>query len=80
VVNVTDLAEFAVMGVRTLPAAMAAFLVMASPAGAFTARGSAEQVYVTGVQKGAHVTLLDRHGRRVARQRAGALGGVVSGA
>jgi hypothetical protein len=65
------------MGVRTLPAAVAAFLAMASPAGAFTARGSAEQVDVTGVHAGARVTLLDRHGRRVARQRAGALGGVV---
>src|SRR5437867_3874077 len=66
------------MGPRTLLlATTAAFLAMAPSAGAFTAHGSAEQVYVTGAHEGARVTLLDRHGHRVARRRAGALGAVV---
>jgi predicted acyl esterase len=65
------------MGLRTPLVTMASFLIMAPAAGAFTAHGSAEQVYVTGAHKGARVTLLDRHGHRVARGRAGPLGGVV---
>jgi predicted acyl esterase len=65
------------MGSRMLTATMAAFLLMAPAAGAFTAHGSVEQVYVTGAHKGARVTLLDRRGHRVARRRAGSLGAVV---
>jgi hypothetical protein len=56
---------------------MAAFLLMAPAAGAFTAHGSVEQVYVTGAHKGARITLLDRKGHRVARHRVGSLGAVV---
>src|SRR4051794_6445024 len=66
-----DLTESRRMGLRTLLVTMAAFLLMAPAAGAFTARGSVEQVDVTGVHKGARVTLLDRKGHRVARQKAG---------
>src|SRR4051812_9483174 len=40
-------------------------------------RGSVEQVQVTGATPGAAVRLLDRHGRTVALQRAGRLGGIV---
>ncbi|HMJ35525.1 MAG TPA: CocE/NonD family hydrolase [Baekduia sp.] len=42
-----------------------------------TARGSVEQVQVTGAAKGAQLTLFNRRGKRVDAQRAGALGGVV---
>src|SRR4051794_13729826 len=53
-------------------------LVAAGAAGAkVTARGSVEQVQVTGAKKGARLTLTDRRGRRVETQRAGALGGAV---
>jgi predicted acyl esterase len=43
----------------------------------FTARGSAEQVYATGVAPKALLTLVDRHGRAVASRRADSLGGIV---
>jgi predicted acyl esterase len=53
-------------------------LVAAGAADAkLTARGSVEQVQVTGARKGAKLTLTDRRGRRVATQRAGTLGGAV---
>jgi predicted acyl esterase len=48
----------------------------ATPA-AFTARGSAEQVYATGLAPGLQTALVDRAGRQVAVQAAGALGGVL---
>jgi hypothetical protein len=41
------------------------------------ARGSVEQLQVTGARHNALVTLTDHRGKRVARQRAGSLGGVV---
>jgi predicted acyl esterase len=44
---------------------------------AFVARGSAEQVYVTGLAANAQVSLLDRAGRTVATKRADALGGLL---
>jgi len=56
----------------------AAFAFTTAPAAAapsFTARGSAEQVYVTGAPPGATVELLDARGRKVAEDQAGALGG-----
>jgi uncharacterized protein len=46
-------------------------------AAAFTARGSVEQVQVTGAQAGARVVLVDFRGRRVAAQPADSLGGVL---
>jgi uncharacterized protein len=53
-------------------------LVLTAPAdAAFTARGSAEQVYVTGADPGTRLTLVDRRGRKVAAKRAGSLGGAV---
>jgi predicted acyl esterase len=44
---------------------------------ALSARGSVEQVHVTGARPGARVALADRRGRQVAARRAGSLGGVV---
>ncbi|HVL94762.1 MAG TPA: CocE/NonD family hydrolase [Solirubrobacteraceae bacterium] len=43
----------------------------------FTARGSVEQVYVTGLEPGARVVLLNRRGRTVKRKRANELGGLL---
>jgi uncharacterized protein len=58
-------------------AALAA-LAAAAPAGAaMVARGSAEQVDVTGVTAGAKLTLIAKHGRIVSRVRAGSLGGAI---
>src|SRR4051812_14125542 len=61
-----------------LVVAVLVFATAASAAGAsFTARGSANQVYVTGLTPGAKAALLDRRGRTVARQRANSLGGLL---
>jgi predicted acyl esterase len=49
----------------------------AEAAGPPVVRGSVEQVQVTGAAPGASVRLVDRRGRSVATQAAGALGGVV---
>ena len=54
-----------------------AFSSSASLAQAFTARGSVEQVYATGLTPQAQVTLLDRSGRSVAGRTANAQGGTV---
>jgi predicted acyl esterase len=53
-----------------------AFMVGAGSAEAFDARGSAKQVYATGLPAGAQVSLL-RDGRTVKRRRASALGGAL---
>ncbi len=44
---------------------------------AFTAHGSVEQVYATGLRPGAKATLLDRRGRKLKSSRANAEGGVL---
>jgi hypothetical protein len=68
---------------RSVPGLLAILVVLAgaaaAPAGAatLTARGSVEQVQVTGARPGAQLTLVDRRGRVVATRRAGALGGAV---
>src|SRR5689334_15184695 len=49
----------------------------AASAQAPLARGSAEQVQVTGARPHARLALVTRHGRTVATQRAGTLGGAV---
>jgi predicted acyl esterase len=57
--------------------AVATTLVPAASAeAALTVRGSVNQVQVTGAKPGSRLVLL-RHGRRVASQRAGTLGGAV---
>ena len=46
-------------------------------AAAFTARGSVEQVQVTGAVPGERLTLADRQGEKVETRQAGQLGGIV---
>jgi predicted acyl esterase len=57
----------------------ATVLAWSAPAGAATlsARGSVEQVQVTGARPKAQVLLLNRRGHQVAHKRGGSLGGVV---
>src|SRR4051812_43139084 len=63
----------------SLAAAVAAcaFMAGAASAEAFDAHGSARQVYATGLAPGTRVALLNAKGRRVARKRADAQGGVL---
>jgi predicted acyl esterase len=63
------------VGVVTI-VALAATASSAQAAG-LAARGSVEQVQVTGARHGAKLALLDRHGHARATQRAGKLGGAV---
>jgi predicted acyl esterase len=75
------------MRVRVLSvvsAVLAAVLLAAAPAAdakvikaTFTTHGSVEQVYVLGTRGGALLTLVNRHGVRVASGRADALGGTL---
>jgi uncharacterized protein len=53
------------------------FLTHAVAAQAFDARGSVEQVYVTGLAPGQSVRLTDRRGKKVQSGRADSLGGLV---
>ena len=57
--------------------AIAASLVAAASASAFTAHGSVEQVYATGLSPGAQASLLDAHGKTVSTQSADSLGGLL---
>jgi uncharacterized protein len=65
---------------RRTPVVALAAVIMLVPAvsaeAAFTARGSVQQVQVTGAKKGAKLVLM-RNGHRVAVKRAGSLGGAV---
>src|SRR5256885_3403825 len=54
-----------------------AFAGATSGAQAFDAHGSAEQVYATGLDPAAPVTLLDPRGRRVVTQKPDSLGGIL---
>ena len=56
--------------------ALAILFIPAAAEGKVKARGSVEQVYVTGAKRGAKLTLT-RNGHRVARKRAGRLGAAV---
>jgi predicted acyl esterase len=66
-------------------AALVMAATFASPAAAqtgraaapFVARGSVEQVQVTGVSPGARLSLVDRRGRQVGSRRADSLGGLL---
>jgi uncharacterized protein len=64
------------MAVATLAAAII-WLVAAASASAFSAHGSVEQVYVTGLAPGAQVSLLSKKGETVSTQTADALGGLL---
>src|SRR3954447_9853265 len=63
------------VGVLAVVAAFAA--VPAAPAAAFSAHGSVEQVYATGLDPGAAASLVDRSGGFVVARRADSLGGVL---
>jgi uncharacterized protein len=65
-----------ILAVAMLAAAMA-WLVAAATASAFSANGSVEQVYVTGLAPGAQVSLLSKKGETVSTQTADALGGLL---
>ncbi|MCW2990821.1 MAG: peptidase [Solirubrobacterales bacterium] len=67
-------------GRRSLCAAVAGCAFLTGAAGAqaaFTAKGSAEQVYATGLTPKVEVTLLGSGGQKVAAKRADAQGGVL---
>src|SRR5207245_8712637 len=68
-----------VTGVQTcaLPISFAVWLVAAASASAFTAQGSAKQVYVTGLAPNAQVSLLSSKGATVYTQNADSLGGLL---
>src|ERR1700693_1713321 len=57
--------------------ALAVWLVTAASASAFTAQGSAKQVYVTGLAPNAEVSLLKSGGATVYTQNADSLGGLL---
>jgi predicted acyl esterase len=63
--------------VSTMIAVLAALLAPAAAEARLAARGSVEQVQVTGATPGAKVSLVDRRGRGVATRRARSLGGLV---
>ncbi len=56
---------------------LAVSLITAANASAFTAQGSAEQVYVTGLAANAQVSLLNSNGATVYTQNADSLGGLL---
>ncbi len=56
---------------------LAVWLVTAAAASAFSANGSAEQVYVTGLAPGAQMSLLSKNGETVSTQAADTLGGLL---
>src|SRR5581483_4620172 len=69
-----------VQGCRTLIAALIAaiaMLALAASASAFSAHGSVEQVYVTGLEPGAQMSLLGPSGETLAVQNADTLGGLL---
>ena len=64
-------------GVVSALAALAVLLVGAASASAFSAQGSAEQVYVTGLAANAQMSLLNSSGATVYTQNADSLGGLL---
>src|SRR5947209_17079519 len=66
-----------VRGVVGAGALVFAFATGAAQAEAFSAHGSAEQVYVTGLDGGTKMALLDRRGRTVQTGAADTLGGLL---
>ncbi len=64
-------------GVVSALAALAVLLVGAASASAFSAQGSAEQVYVTGLAANAQMSLLSSSGATVYTQNADSLGGLL---
>jgi predicted acyl esterase len=67
----------ALIGVVPVVAVLAVWLVAAATASAFSAQGSVEQVYVTGLAPGAQMSLLGKKGETVSTQTADSLGGLL---
>ncbi len=67
----------ALRGVLSALVALAVCLVGAASAAAFTAHGSVEQVWVSGLTPNSQMSLLGAHGETVATQEADALGGLL---
>src|SRR2546428_9264295 len=65
------------MSVISTLVAFAVWLVTAASASAFTAQGSAKQVYVTGLAPNAQMSLLNSSGAPVYTQNPGSLGGLL---
>ena len=65
------------IGIAPVLAALAVCLVTAATASAFSAHGSVEQVYVTGLAPGAQMSLLGEDGETVSTQTADSLGGLL---
>ncbi len=65
------------IGVTSTLVAFAVGLIAAASAYAFTAQGSAEQVYVTGLAPNAQMSLVNSKGATVATQSADSLGGLL---
>jgi predicted acyl esterase len=65
------------IGVISTLVAFAVWLVATASASAFTAQGSAQQVYVTGLAPNAQVSLLSSKGATVYTQNADSLGGLL---
>jgi predicted acyl esterase len=67
----------ACIGALTTLAAVAVLLVTVASASAFSAHGSVEQVYVTGLAPSAQMALLRSNGETVSTQTADSLGGLL---
>jgi predicted acyl esterase len=67
----------ALIGVAPALAMLAGLLVTAATASAFSAQGSVEQVYVTGLAPGAQMSLLGKKGETVSTRTADSLGGLL---
>src|SRR4051794_4495821 len=63
--------------IRSIILALVVLVLAASSAEAFTAKGSAEQVYVTGLAAGARAMLVNGAGKNVATRTANPLGGML---
>ncbi len=67
----------ALLGVVPTLIALAVCFVTAASASAFSANGSVEQVYVTGLTPGAEVSLLKKNGETASTKTADSLGGLL---
>jgi predicted acyl esterase len=74
---VSALRRRALIGLIPTLVVFAVWLVTAASASAFTAQGSVEQVYVTGLAANAQMSLLNWSGATVYTQRADSLGGLL---
>src|SRR5271166_357439 len=76
-VTASALRRRARIGAVAMLAAAAVWLVAVATASAFSAHGSVEQVYVTGLAPNAQMSLLRSNGETVATQSADSLGGLL---